>query len=266
MSRVFAITAATDTVRIDKQRQGEATFTVTNTSGQPLRGRANVVATAPAHAEWFTIVGADERDFGVEATDQMQVKISLPADVPEGNYHFQIDFISVDNPDEDYAEGPSISFAVAPPPPPPKPFPWWIIIVIVSVIVGGIVLWKVLDKPEPVQPDEPPVVTDTTGHECKNNNECGNGQTCTVISEETSICLRDVNQACTNERQCSSLLCRSGQCTTLANGQACTSSAQCQSKFCTDGKCAKRLGVFGTAIPYKEIDVRILRRAVVPVQ
>jgi hypothetical protein len=74
----FDVTAATNTIRLNAQRRGEASFTVFNNSGRALRGRATVVAANPATAPWLTLEGANERDFDVAATQQFTVQIAAP--------------------------------------------------------------------------------------------------------------------------------------------------------------------------------------------
>jgi hypothetical protein len=53
-----------------------------------------------------------ERDFSPNATQQVNVQVVVPAGATPGNYNFRLDLISVENPDEDYAEGPVITFDV----------------------------------------------------------------------------------------------------------------------------------------------------------
>ena len=57
----FAITTPSTTAKLDANRKARVAFTVTNTSIQPLRGRARVVAMDTARPEWFAIDGEAER-------------------------------------------------------------------------------------------------------------------------------------------------------------------------------------------------------------
>jgi PASTA domain len=147
---VFAITAAASTVSLDANRRGAASFTVTNTTANALRGRARIVAQAAAAAPWLSLAGDAERDFAPGATQQYTAQIAVPADGPAGNYAFRLDAVGVANPDEQYSQGPSVAFSVAAPPPPPppsKPFPWLLVIigvVVVLAIVGGVVAFLLL--------------------------------------------------------------------------------------------------------------------------
>jgi hypothetical protein len=59
--------------------------------------------------------------------------------------------VSVDNPDEETAQGPSVSFTVAEaPPPPPKSYRMWFIVALALVLIlAGVAIWLVLRRPEP---------------------------------------------------------------------------------------------------------------------
>ena len=124
----FDITAATNTIRLNAQRRGEASFTVFNNSGRAVRGRATLVALTPVAAPWLTLEGANERDFAVAATEQFTVHIAAPPEAVPGTYTFRLDEVDVALPDEGLTTGPSVNFDVpVPPPPPEKPkFPIWI--------------------------------------------------------------------------------------------------------------------------------------------
>jgi hypothetical protein len=133
----FDITAATNTIRLNAQRRGEASFTVFNNSGRALRGRATLVALTPVAAPWLTLEGANERDFAVAATEQFTVHIAAPPEAAPGTYTFRLDEVDVALPDEGLTTGPSVNFDVpVPPPPPVKPkFPIWIPIAIGAVLL-----------------------------------------------------------------------------------------------------------------------------------
>lgn len=151
MARVFDITAAADTVRLDTKGQGDAAFTVSNASGRRIRGRAKVVPKDPASAGWLSLVGESERDFPSGGTQLFATKISVPPDARSGAYPFRLDMVSVDNPDEGTAQGPTISFTVAEAlPPPPKSYRTWFILALILVLaIAGAAIWFVLRRPEP---------------------------------------------------------------------------------------------------------------------
>ena len=132
----FTVTAAGQNVNLDASGTAQASFTVTNTSAQTLRGRFLTRASEPAKAEWLSIVGDSVRDFAPNAAEQAIVQLNVPPTSPPGSYSFRLDAVSEVDPDEDFTEGPSVAFDVAAPPAEEKKkFPWWIL-----AIVGGVLL------------------------------------------------------------------------------------------------------------------------------
>ncbi len=141
MPEPFTITAATNSIQLDPDRRGEASFTVFNASGRPIRGRAQLRAEDPAADAWLSLEGEVEREFEIAAAQQLTVQIEAPPDAPAGIYPFRLDMVGVENPDEDYSRGPTVAFAVPEPEPEPerKPFPWWIVAAFAGVLVVGII-------------------------------------------------------------------------------------------------------------------------------
>ncbi len=128
-----------------ENRQATVAFTVTNTATSALNGTLLVRPTAPAPAEWLTLVGAPTRPFLPKAVQQVQVAVKVPPDAPSGALVFLLDAMSEANPDEDYTEGPAVSLDV---PEPDRTVPWWRrywwVFVIAAVVIAGIVLAVVL--------------------------------------------------------------------------------------------------------------------------
>jgi beta-lactam-binding protein with PASTA domain len=141
-------------VSLDPSGAAQASFTVTNTSPQGVKGRLLTRPRDPAKPEWVSVVGESVRPFAPNAAEQVVVQLNVPPGSPPGSYSFRLDAVSEDDPDEDFTEGPSVAFEVAPPPQPQKKkFPWWILIVaaVVLLIVIGVVVWLLLrDRPKPV--------------------------------------------------------------------------------------------------------------------
>lgn len=138
----FTVTAAGQSVNLDAAGAARASFTVTNTSEQMLKGRLLPRPYDPAKPEWFSIVGESVRDFGPSAAEQVVVQLNVPPASPPGSYSFRLDAVSAVDPDEDFTESPSVTFEVAAPPPPPPPkkkFPWWIIAVIAAVVLAIVI-------------------------------------------------------------------------------------------------------------------------------
>src|SRR5688500_12186975 len=114
MANSFAITAATNTAVLGAQRRGEASFTVTNVSGRAVRGRARAVASSAVAQDWLSLAGDAERDFALAGTQQFTVQIAVPPAAPPGPYTVRLDVANVADPDEDFAQGPTVAFEVAP--------------------------------------------------------------------------------------------------------------------------------------------------------
>ena len=135
MANPFAITAASNSVSLRSDRTGQAAFTVFNASGRPIRGRARIVAEDPATEPWLSLVGDAERAFGIAGTQQFVVQIEAPPTAPAGDMRFRLDMVDVENPDENYSRGPTVTFQVPEPVAASKPFPWWIVAVVAGVII-----------------------------------------------------------------------------------------------------------------------------------
>ncbi len=140
MPSLFAITTAANSTPLDGNRHGQIVFTVSNASVRAVRGRARIAPDGAASGTWFTLTGGAERDFTVNGTQQYTVQIAVPPTTAAGNYTVRLDMVGVDNPDEDYTQGPSVTLAVPAPLPVKKPFPWWIIAVAAVVLIAAIVL------------------------------------------------------------------------------------------------------------------------------
>jgi hypothetical protein len=152
MAKSFTImTTATDALRADAKGHAEAVYTVTNTTARPVRGLTRAKPLGDTKREWLSIAGETERDFGSGSTEQFTVKFDAPG-APAGKYPFRLDIATGLNPDEDFAEGQTVTVEIAgasaPPPEPKKKFPLWIILVIVGVVVviGIVVLIIVLSS------------------------------------------------------------------------------------------------------------------------
>ena len=156
MPRLFDITTPTNTIVLDRARRGEASFTVTNISGQPRRARLLLVPEDSHTNAWLSLQGEPVRAFVVSETQQITVNIQLPPPAPSGSYGFRLDLAREDLPDEDLTQGPRLTVQV--PESGPKPaFPLWVIPVVLGAIalVGGVIAFLVL-RPPPAEPEAPP--------------------------------------------------------------------------------------------------------------
>jgi hypothetical protein len=256
MPRAFDITAATESVTVDASGQGEIAFTVSNALRTPVRARATVMAAGQAKSEWTSIVGEAERDFATDGTQQFIVRLQAPPGTPPGRYTFHLLVSNVANPDEQYADGPTVSFTVLAPAIVPKKFPWWIVALVGGVlIIGGGVAAILAGRGGP-----------DLGDPCEEGN-CGKGLACS--GADAGVCLGDDGfKGCKENAQCLSVRCVNGRCEEaelgrncgpgdtcparqkcatllgaktclLGPGAACTGDGQCTSLFCQSGKCSR---------------------------
>jgi hypothetical protein len=137
MPTPFAVTTASNSVFLDTDRTGTAQFTVSNQSGRSVEGRAQLVTDDPEAASWISLRGPAHRAFATAGTEQYTVEIDVPPDAPSGNYTLRLDVVGEERPDEQYVEGPSVTFQVPEPEPAPAPFPWTIVAAIAAVVLIG---------------------------------------------------------------------------------------------------------------------------------
>ena len=127
-------------------RTGSVVFAVNNKAGDTRSGRLSIQVAGQTKAEWFAIDGEQERKFDPSPASQtVTVKLSVPGEVAAGNYPFRLRVVAVNDPDNDFADGPATTAEVAArvPPPPPKIWLWIVLAVVLLAVIGG-VLWFVL--------------------------------------------------------------------------------------------------------------------------
>ncbi|MCI0648691.1 MAG: hypothetical protein L0346_27880, partial [Chloroflexi bacterium] len=95
MPNIFAITAATNSIKLNDKRQGEVSFTVSNTSRRAMRGRARIVPEGEAAREWFSLQDEAEQSFALAGTQQYSVRITVPPNAKAGNYLFRLNMVGV---------------------------------------------------------------------------------------------------------------------------------------------------------------------------
>jgi len=197
MARVFAVTASTDRLRLDGAGRGEVSFTISNTERRLLRSRVKVQPLGAARADWFSLAGEADRDLAPDATHQVTVRIAAPA-TATGTFTFQLRVVSIDNPDEDWTDGPATAFeAAGAAKPAGGKFPWWILVVVGAVVLvaGGIVAFLLTRSPGLNEPCK--------GDRCKAGLVCGPDGTC----------LGDAGyEGCQADGDCASGVCKSGRC------------------------------------------------------
>lgn len=163
---LFHIETGSNTVVLDKQRTGRASFSVTNISGRQLdQVRLEIDIPEPATQSWFTVDGDQVREFGVGALHQVTVKLAVPLDALAGQYTFRLRAIDLENPDEWYGDSPAVTFAVPEVPEKTKGKPrLWIGLAAAALLIlvfGAALIYFLLRDGEPEVPSAPePVVTE----------------------------------------------------------------------------------------------------------
>jgi len=140
MAQLWDVTAASDTVHLDSKGEGQISFTASNVCGHAVRGRAQLVALDTATKAWLSLAVEPEYDFPVRGTRQFAVKVTAPAGSKANKYTFRLDVANLQNPQEDYTQGPTIAFEVKKEEPKAKKPPYWIIPVaaVVLIALGGV--------------------------------------------------------------------------------------------------------------------------------
>ena len=231
MSRVFAITSSTSTVVLDGSGRGSVTFTVTNTSSDALRMRVRLVAEGATQASWLTVSGEEQRRLEADGTEQFSVELAVPPGSSSGRHSFRFDAVSVENPDDDTVEGPSVAFEIAAAPT-KKPFPWWIA-ALVGVLAVALAIGAYIYS-------QPPEIGEKCSGECAGDLVCGPSHVCEGPAGF---------KGCRGDEQCvAGLLCQNAVCVGL-HGSECGASFECAKGLtCSpDGRCVGIAGSDGCA-------------------
>lgn len=153
-TRSFVVTSASQSASLDEQGRCDVSITVTNSSPKPARAAARPMPLGSTNTAWLTVAGEKERSFAALESHQITVRVQAPPNTPPGRYSFRLNIASVQNPEEDFTEGPEIAFDVKLRPEPvakPGRFPLWILFVILGVVIAGAVgTWLLWPSGAPV--------------------------------------------------------------------------------------------------------------------
>ena len=129
-------------------REGSAVFNVKNKSGAPCGGRLSVQTAGTSKAEWFSVEGDRERNFGPGESQTATIRISVPADVAAGDYPFRLRVVAVNDPDNDHADGPvaTAKLKSGVPKPPPNLLWLWILLGILALAAVAVGVWYFLSN------------------------------------------------------------------------------------------------------------------------
>lgn len=153
MTTDWAVTTATERIKLDSHRKAGTTFTVSNPGPRPDRVVFDVLPGDGAAEEWFT-VDQPQRVVPGNGSVSFVVETAVPVGVPDGTYSYQALVYSVDVPPEENSRlSARITFDVVNPEPPPK-LPWKLIAIGAAAVVAlAIVLWLVFSGGSVTTPD-----------------------------------------------------------------------------------------------------------------
>lgn len=145
MPNYYEISPTDDTLQL-REGKGSAGFTVRYVGGRVVEAWARAVPVQGTQEEWLQTQSPEQRDMQPGQTQTFEVKVTVPPGTPAGRYGLRLDVMSADNTDEEYDQGPVVSFDVAESAQPEETttgFPWWMVIVagLVLVLVGGGAVW-----------------------------------------------------------------------------------------------------------------------------
>jgi hypothetical protein len=128
-------------VTIEASRSSDATavYTVKNVSGGSRDARLSVVVSGQSKTEWFSIDGNLERAIPAGQEQTVVIRVKMPREAPEGDYHFRLRAVEVNDTDNDFVEGPVTVAKLGPPPPPTRDWTWlWILLGLLALLaIGG---------------------------------------------------------------------------------------------------------------------------------
>lgn len=154
MATDWAVTTATERIKLDSRRKASTTVTVSNPGGRSDRVVFDVLPGDGAAEDWFAV---DQPQRVVPGNDSVSfvVETTVPVGVPDGTYWFQALVYSADvPPEENSRRSERITFDLVNPKPAGKP-PWKLIAAVAAAIVVAvaITLWLVLSGGSVTTPD-----------------------------------------------------------------------------------------------------------------
>ena len=146
MPNYYEISPTDDNLTL-RDGKASASFTVRYVGDRTVEARAQAIALKGAKDDWLEVQSPSTRKMEPDQTQNFEASVKVPPGTAPGDYALRLDMVSVDNTDEEYDQGPPVSFKVkesAEPEPDTSGFPWWIVTVVAVVLVlaiGGGTWW-----------------------------------------------------------------------------------------------------------------------------
>ena len=140
MPNYYEISPTDDTLTL-RDGKASASFTVRYVGDRTVEARAQPVALKGAKDDWLEVESPGTREMEPNQTQNFKVSVKAPPGTPAGDYAMRLDMVSVDNTDEEYDQGPTVSFKVEENKEKDSAtsgFPWWVVAVIAVVLVLAI--------------------------------------------------------------------------------------------------------------------------------
>ncbi len=151
MQRTFAITAAGEAPALRPGLIARIPFTVTNTSGRPLRARAELKdSDGGATPRWCRLAADPRHDFETAETAQIVVEVEFGAGSAPGDHGFRLDVVDIDKPEESFSRGPVTSCRLLAAESPARGFPGWVAAAaMAAVLLAAGLFWALSGAGEP---------------------------------------------------------------------------------------------------------------------
>lgn len=178
MPSPFDITAPSNVVVLDNNREGVAVFTVKNLTRRRVHATGRVTIEAPNSDSWATFLPpagatadtANVRDIAIDGSTTFEIKLTVPATVAPGSYKLKLTVADEINPDDNFTESPEAQFTVPEPVKQETKLPPWLIpaiiiavLVIVAIVAGVVIASNPSPTATPTPSDTPtPTATSTT--------------------------------------------------------------------------------------------------------
>jgi len=156
----FQVTTPNARVNLRPEGTLDVPYSVTNVSAGARRAAFSVKASDPQTQKWYSIRGTPSLEFSPGTTQQVIVVVAPANGAAPKDYSFSLIAALADNPDIDFTEGPSVTYALAAAD--KKKFPWWLVIAAVAIVaIIAAIIFFVTHTRVPALPPRGSSVNDT---------------------------------------------------------------------------------------------------------